>query len=184
MEDRKTTSMPNASSQYRTCRNCAFAKTYCARRDEIRSIISGSGITSCKFKCDARRPIFHVGQRVGVTWLVIVPDWGWEEGLSREEWPATVVAETSRGFRIVVDDVPSDHDTPARDYIKNDSLYCNVSAGRLRALKEADRRVCIHCKSAENSDGTVTGCWGKNEEGFCFVGPERCLAQAIDGAVA
>jgi hypothetical protein len=147
--------------------------------------VKGLGLTGVTFRCEQRQPFFRVGQRVGVTWKFVLPEWGWgyEEGLSAEEWPATVVAETKRGFRIVVDDVPSDNDTPARDYIKSDSLYCNVTAGRLRALDEADRRVCSYCGSAENGDGTVTGCWAPEGYSGMFK-VDDCLAQAMSAGTA
>lgn len=169
-------SIPSAGNFYRTCKNCAFEPATCDRRAAVEAGIRGLGLTAVKFRCDQRQPFFRMGQRVGVTWKFVLPewDWGYEEGLSHEEWPATVVAETTRGFRIVVDDVRSDHDTPARSYIKNESLYCNVTASRLRPLDEPDRAVCTYCGSAENADGTVTGCWGTG------VRVPDCLAQAIE----
>lgn len=167
----------NAGNFYRTCKNCAYEPSLCQRRATIVAGIRGLGLTGVKFRCDQRKPVFHTGQRVGVTWHVFPPDWHYEEGVSAEEWPATIVQETKRGFLIAVDDVLSDHDTPAREYIKNDSLYCNVTARRLRALDEPDRRSCEHCRSVENADGTVTGCWGGGD-GVVMV--DNCLAQAIE----
>ena len=175
-------SVPSASNFYRTCKNCAFDHRTCQRRAALEAGVKGLGLTGVTFRCDQRQPFYRVGQRVGVTWKFVLPEWGWgyEEGVSEEEWPATVVAETKRGFRIVVDDVPSDNETPARDYIKSDSLYCNVTAGRLRALDEPDRPVCGYCGSAENGDGTVTGCWSPDQ--FDQFAPRKggCLAQAIE----
>lgn len=168
-------SVPSAGNFYRTCKNCAFDAASCLRRAEVEAGIRGLRLTSVRFRCEQRQPFFRVGQRVGVTWRFAPEGWTWEDGLSAEEWPATVVSETKRGFRIVVDDALSDLETPARSFIKNDSLYCNVTASRLRALDEPDRAVCAACGSAENGDRTVTGCWGG--EGFIRV--DDCLAQAI-----
>ena len=175
-------SVPSAGNFYRTCKNCAFDHRTCDRRARLEAGVKGLGLTGVTFRCDQREPFFRVGQRVGVTWRLVLPEWGWgyEEGLSAEEWPATVVAETKRGFRIAVDDVPSDNDTPARDYIKSDSLYCNVTAGRLRALDEPDRAVCEYCGSADNGDGTVTGCWAPDEQCVGIFNPEKCLAKAME----
>lgn len=168
-----------AGSFYATCRNCAVDRPSCARRAEVRARVKGLGLTSIKFRCAARRPLYRPGQRVEVTWRYCPPDWGYEEGVSLETWPATVVQETKRGFLIVVDDVPSDNDLPARDYIKSDSLYCNVAASKLSPLNEPDRRTCEYCRSAENGDGTVTGCWGANGyDGMTRV--TNCLASAIE----
>lgn len=175
-------SVPSASNFYRTCKNCAFDHRSCERRSALEAGVKGLGLTGVTFRCDLRQPFYRIGQRVGVTWKFVLPEWGWgyEEGVSAEEWPATVVAETKRGFRIVVDDVPSDNGTPARDYIKSDSLYCNVTAGRLRAIQEPDRAVCGYCGSAENGDGTVTGCWASNNGCDGMFKVDSCLAQAIE----
>lgn len=179
-------SVPSASNFYRTCKNCAFDHRTCQRRAALEAGVKGLGLTGVSFRCDQRQPFYRVGQRVGVTWKFVLPEWGWgyEEGMSAEEWPATVVAETKRGFRIVVDDVPSDNETPARDYIKSDSLYCNVTAGRLRALDEPDRPVCGYCGSADNGDGTVTGCWAPDDLTAPFDPPQSCLAQAMSAGTA
>ena len=166
---------------YQTCRNCALAKTPCERRAAIATGIKGLGLTSFKFRCDVRQPLYRPGQRVSVTWKYYPPDWAYEDGDSLETWPATVIAETDKGFLIAVDDVPSDNDLPAREYIKNDSLYCNVVAGKLSPLEEPARPVCEHCRSALNADGTVTGCWGT--VGYDeIVRVENCLAQARNAA--
>jgi hypothetical protein len=171
--------IPSASGLYLTCRNCGVDRNGCARRAEIRARVKGLGITSLKFRCADRKPIYHAGQRVEVTWKYCPPDWDWEEGMSLETWPATVVQETKKGFLIAVDDVPSGNDLPAREFIKSASLYCNVAAGKLAPLNEPDRRSCDYCHSIENADGTVTGCWGVNGyDGMNRV--DNCLAQAIE----
>lgn len=170
--------IPNASGSYLTCRNCAVDRNTCARRAEVRAGIKGLGLTSIRFRCDLRQPLYRPGQRVAVTWKYAPPDWDWHDGLSLETWPATIVQETKKGFLIAVDDVPSDNDLPAREYIKNDSLYCNVTAGKLAPLVEPDRRTCGYCNSVENADGTVTGCWGTN--GYDDSRVDGCLAQAIE----
>lgn len=169
-------SIPDAGRFYRTCKNCAFDHRACARRKQVERGVKGLGLTGLTFLCEQRKPFFRNGQRVEVHWTFALPDADFWDGMNTETWPATVVAETKRGFRIVVDDVESDLETPAREFIKNDSLYCNVSASRLSALDEPDRLICKACDSAENGDGTVTGCWG----GEGYHAPNDCLAQAIE----
>ena len=171
-------SIPSASGSYLTCRNCAVDRSTCERRAHVRAGIRGLGLTSIRFRCDARVPLYRPGQRVEVTWKYYPPDWDHYEGYSLETWPATVVHESKKGFVIAVDDVASDNDLPAREYIKNENLYCNVVAGKLKALDEPDRRTCEVCRSAENADGTVTGCWGTN--GYDNSRVENCLASAIE----
>ena len=171
--------IPRVAGRYLTCRNCGVDRSTCARREEIRVGVKGLGLTSIKFRCDARKSLYHPGQRVEVTWKYFAPDSHWDEGPSLETWPATVVQETKKGFLIAVDDVPSSNDLPAREYIKSDSLYCNVTSGRLAPVDEPDRRSCEYCHSIENADGTVTGCWGQNGyDGMNRV--TNCLAQAIE----
>ncbi|WP_298164997.1 hypothetical protein [Novosphingobium sp.] len=131
-------------TSYSTCINCAADKATCERREQVRAAIKGSGITSVKFKCDKRQSMFHVGQRVAITWEVST-----EADYSLDEtWPGTVVRENGTRFVVAVDDVPSDEGTPARDYIRNDRLFVKVSPQRLRALDEPDRPICNFCERA------------------------------------
>lgn len=176
-------SIPSASGLYLTCRNCGVNCQTCARRAEVQAGVKGLGLTSIKFRCADRRPMYHAGQRVAVTWKYSPPDWDYEDGLSLETWPATIVQETKKGFLIVVDDVPSGNDLPAREYIKSESLYCNVMATKLAPLDEPDRQTCEHCRSAQNADGSVTGCWAA--DGFDgMIRVTNCLAQAIEARCA
>jgi hypothetical protein len=176
-------SIPSACSFYATCRNCGVDRHTCERRAQVRAGVKGLGLTSIKFRCDMRRPLYHPGQRVEVTWKYYPADWEYDEGYSLETWPATVIQETKKGFLISVDDVPSSCDLPAREYIKNENLYCNVVAGKLSPLTEEDRPICAHCKSALNTDGTVTGCWSAN--GYDGIAPvTNCLAQAMSTGTA
>lgn len=143
---------------YRTCTNCAHDRDECATLANVRRAIAGMHITSVKFKCENRAPIFRTGDRVTVTWLInseiddyYPGDWG------PETWPATVVSEVGSKFVIVVDDVPSSHDTPARDYIQSSNLYCKVSASKLARLDEPKRPVCALCGIVGTSD--FKDCW-------------------------
>ncbi len=163
---------------FRPCKNCIREKTLCARRDEVRTAIKGTGITSVAFRCAERQPIYSVGQRVAVTWPVNngcdseYPDW------TLETWPATVVAERGTKFQILVDDASSDFETPARSFIKNESLYAKVTAPKLGLLAEPDRQVCAICQGVRQPDGTMIGCFGAQEDGFCRepVLPRGCIA--------
>lgn len=155
---------------YRTCARCAFEKAPCERRAEVAARIKGTGLTSVTFRCALRTSLFHPGQRVAVTWEVYGEPSYYECPSSLESWPATVVQETAKGFVILVDDVESDEGTPARDYIRNEKLFCNVRVGKLKALEEPDRRVCGFCGNPEAADGTVPGCDGAE------MGGDRCLA--------
>lgn len=155
---------------YRPCKNCLLEKEPCPRRDAVRAALKGTGVTSAAFRCNERKPIFAIGQRVTVTWLVPEHDeyGGYENGL-HESWPATVIAERGTKFQIVVDDVASDEGTRARAWMKNESLHAKVTAPKLKALDEPNRELCPSCQAVVQPDGSVVGCW--NDE----ISPARCL---------
>lgn len=166
-------------SFYRPCTNCVREKAPCPRRERIAAGIKGLGLTSVKFRCPEREPVFAVGQRVTVGWLVppYHPDECSFEDYMEERWPATVVAEQGSKFLICVDDVDSDEGTPARSYIKSETLYCKVTVGKLAPLDEPRRCVCGVCGTVRGLDGSVAGCWGYDREaggGFAYT-PRGCL---------
>jgi len=148
---------------YRTCWNCAADRSQCRTRARIRSAISGLHVTSVAFKCAERLPKFYPGERVSVTWKVIPDDWTHEDGFSFESWPATVSSEVDGKFVIRVDDVPSDHDTPAREYIRSANLYCKVSASKLSKLDEPDVPVCARCREIGGTG--FAGCFDLDGDG-------------------
>jgi len=169
-------------TSYRTCRHCVLERQPCERRETVRTSIKGLGLTSVAFRCAARAPLFRAGQRVSVTWPVYPDDWQYEDGYSLESWPATVVQPTQKGFVIQVDDVPSDHETPAREYIKNDHLFCNVRPSRLAPLDEPDRVLCGRCGNPQARDGSVPGCYADDDGSIYYAG--RCLAKGMSAGTA
>jgi hypothetical protein len=174
---------------FRPCKNCIHASESCERREAVRKAIAGASITSVAFRCDKRVPIYTVGQRVAVTWSVNsscdpeYPEW------SPETWPATVVAERGTKFQILVDDVPSDCETPARSFLKNESLYAKVTAPKLAPLDELARNVCKVCQGVRQADGSIAGCFAQEPSsgiGGHFSGywPTNCMKVAPDGGPA
>lgn len=159
----------------RTCHNCAHDRDACAKRDQIRRAISGHSVTSVKFRCDDRLPLYRPGDRVSVAWPVPRDD-GYDE-YDLETWPATVIKEVGARFVIRVDDVDSDHETPARSYIKSDSLYCKVSPSKLTKLDEPQRRVCGLCGIV--GDNGFNECWQMGS-----VPHSLCLRAITDRAKA
>lgn len=129
---------------YSTCINCAADRKSCQRRATISRAIKGCSITSIKFRCVDRIPMFAPGQRVSVTWPT-TDDQGF---VDTETWPATIIVESGSRFVIQVDDVPGDLETPAREYVNNPNLFAKVTVSKLRALDEPARIICDFCGGA------------------------------------
>lgn len=160
-------------TSYTTCTNCAADKHVCSRRAQVRAAIKGAGITSVKFQCGDRLARFQPGQRVGVCWPVYDDA---DEMPTQEMWPATVMFEAGSRFVIQVDDVESDHGTPAREYLNNQTLFAKVPPSRLTVLDEPARRICSWCGSAPDPEASAQDCvdrfvWDR-ETGFC---PPACI---------
>ncbi len=144
-------------ASYTTCRGCSLDKASCQKRKDVRTAIKMLGVTAIKFKCSLRKPLFECGDRVSVTWNIINPhDEGpygqliWEEHI----WPATIIQEAYDGkYVILVDDVDSDEEMPAKEWIKNENLFCKVRASKLKLLDEARRGICSLCKEPFGNDG-------------------------------
>ena len=157
---------------YRTCLHCVRARDLCERRADVARGVAGLGVTSVKFRCPERIPLFTPGQRVSVTWFIVDPDGRYGDGI-HETWPATVIAQRGTKFQIVVDDVDGDEGTPARGWMKNESLHAKVTVGKLRPLSEPDRKLCPDCDGVIQSDGTVPGCWQVESSRCAMQGQNR-----------
>lgn len=162
---------------FRTCFNCATPRKECETAKRISAGLRGLGITSAAFKCADRKPKFHPGQRVSVSWMV--HDGGsYDEGCwDVHTWPATVSGESGNRFVIRVDDVDSDLDLPVREYVRSDTLYCKVSACKLAPLDEPDQTVCERC--GEIGGAGFAGCNDLNGYNEFLLGgrPDCALAQ-------
>lgn len=162
---------------FRTCKNCVREKEPCERRDGLRASLAGLGVTSVKHACKLREPLFAVGQRVTVTWPVVL-DEEWIREANEETWPATVLKESGSRFLIQVDDTASNHETPAKEYVKNPSLFARTTAARLRPLDEPARDVCPACHRVGAGGFGEGGCYGYDAKaggGFAHR-PRGCAA--------
>lgn len=154
---------------FRPCFNCAIPRKECDTAKRMTAGLRGLGVTSVKFNCPDRKPKFAPGQRVSVTWTVFPPDYEFGDDYADEAWPATVSCESGNKFVIRVDDVPSDFETPAREYIKSANLYCKVSASKLKPLDEPAQPICKRC--GEIGGLGFIGCYDLNGEGKFLMGP-------------
>lgn len=159
---------------FRTCKNCV-ADGACELRDALKRSLVGLGVTSVKHRCAARRPVFVSGQRVSVSW----PVGDFDEGYSNESWTATVIKESAPRFLIKVDDADSDCGTPAKEYLKNPSLFARVVAGRLTPIDEPIQPICPACERVGDGAFAEGGCYGRiGTPPFSGYRPHRCAAIA------
>lgn len=161
---------------YRTCHNCRVDRATCPRLSAIKTQVAGLNLTSVKFKCADRVPLYAPGDRVMVTWTVSLGDY--PDEANDEMWPATVVGEKGSQFIICVDDVDSDEGTPAKSYVHNDTLYAKASANRLAVMTGGDnapRSVCGLC--GEIKENGLKACYVTGT----YKNP-KCL-KTIDGIV-
>lgn len=143
-------------TSYQTCLGCAVDRNSCSIRANVKAGIKGLGLTSVKFKCTGRVALFQPGERVYVTWNIpdyANIDWYGEADWMPESWPATVVQESAeRKFVIKVDDVNSDEGRPAKEWIKNQNLFCKVKKSKLSRIAEPHRSICEKCMEPMDAD--------------------------------
>lgn len=152
---------------YHKCKNCAVDTSTCPRRQSIKSAIKGLGLTSIKFQCPERKPLFRVGQRVEFDWTFYDGDhrdlWGESEG-DNLVFAGTVASENEgRGtFVVVVDQSPvqSNIDYPDGQYtpdevFKNGGFAVRVKPASMRAIDQPDRIICADCLASGVGDRCV-----------------------------
>lgn len=147
---------------YRTCHNCAVDAGECPTRKALRAALAGMHVTSVKHRCPDRLPLFRPGERATVTWAIDeVADHPDNDGYApprwvEHTWPATVVSEKGGKFIVCVDDVDSDGEYPATEWLKSSSRYAKVVAAKLKPLDEPKRLVC---QCGEVAGNGFAGCF-------------------------
>lgn len=65
---------------YQTCIGCVHGTGYCHEREATKAKVKGLGVTSLKWKCKFRRPVYEPGEAVWVSLFVGMyeGDWGIE----------------------------------------------------------------------------------------------------------
>lgn len=79
---------------YQTCRGCAHGAGFCQAREDVKAHVRGIGVTSIKWKCRWRRPVYQPGDAV---WANLFADtepdddgWGGDRSVFRD-FPAVVI---------------------------------------------------------------------------------------------
>jgi len=168
---------------YHPCKNCAVNIYACERRAQVREAIAGLHVTSVKFRCADRKPMFRSGQRVKFAWS------HWEQsdydGSGCENklvFSGTVVAEKATKFIVRVDDVDgiavddNYESMNPRDVFNNKRLVVKVKPCDMVALDEPDRPMCESCL-AYDAEEARSSCHGFNGGAWDVYHPPGCLVE-------
>lgn len=145
---------------YATCLNCAVDTVTCERRATISNALKGQSITSVKFKCHDRLPMFHRGQRVEFYWRY------YNEDGSGDEYIATFVGTIMREkpgnkrFSVRVDPDNEIYDLTPAELLKNPE-FISVRPDDIRALDEPDRPMCSLCAAYRDAPDCDRLCLNK-----------------------
>lgn len=162
---------------YHPCKNCAADRATCSRRAEVAKVIAGASITSVKFRCADRKPMFYPGQRVSLSWRHYEPnDWGDSDEL-KMTFTGTVLMETRLRFIVRVDEgecqSSEDEKMEAKHVFRSDRLVIKVKPSDMTALDEPDRAICQSCAAYEGEGDRCHGYGRPNSwEGYW---PDGCL---------
>lgn len=133
------------------CNGCRFQKSTCARRDQIKSGIKGLGITTLKFRCNERTPLYSTGQRIAFPWRVY-GDADYYDQVDKVDlvFHGTIVGETDRGNRyiVLVDAGPcvaGEEEIDASDAFRNPDLIIKVRRREIKPLSEPFLKICCDC---------------------------------------
>lgn len=162
---------------YKPCKNCAVDLTTCPRRKMVKDSIAGLSVTSIKFKCQDRVPLFKAGQRVSLMWTCWSEgDDGPDDGLP-VRFKATVIAEQRLRFIVRVDDADDlEQGIPARNVFKNDNLVIKAKPADMAWIDEPDRTICQTCCAYPDEPSECHG-YGKPSTWDAYW-PTKCIRKA------
>lgn len=135
---------------YRTCYGCVLRGKPCERRDGIAKAISGLGIQSLKFKCDARKPLFAIGAPVWVETVYDMNGDGDENGVQIDFYPGHVVQDL--GTKALVYIRPGSrgrgdkNDDDPLEFVGKNNGFCKVSLKRVTARDGEVESICKDCE--------------------------------------
>jgi len=138
---------------YRTCKGCALEKLPCKRREQIRTSLAGLSVTSVKFRCTTRAPLFIMGQRVSFPWRVFgEPDPHGDADEAQAVFHGTIAWEAPpTKFVVRVDtgkcqSISDDWDVvDASSVFQNESLIVKVRSADLTCIDQPSRTLCMSC---------------------------------------
>jgi hypothetical protein len=159
---------------YRTCTGCVFGTGYCHAREVVKAHVKGIGVTSLKWRCEYRRPVYQPGDAV---WANLFT--GWEDGgdsWGREEqafaeFPGVVIrVKGSKAVVFIEPGASSECEQYDFEPLKNGNGYVKIPLIRTRKRDALREHVCDCC-------GQVVRLKGHHEEYRCNIAPVRTPEQ-------
>lgn len=139
------------------CKNCIFEKVDCDKRTAMRVAFKGLGVTSAKFKCDNRTPLFSSGQRISFVWTVY-DDCHEEDGAfdpDQTVFYGTVYGEAKSGLRFIVrvDQESEFYDYKPSEIFRNGGFAVKVKPSDMCVTDEPPQPMCETCMKYEGEQG-------------------------------
>lgn len=137
---------------YSTCRGCVHGTGYCAAREAMKAQVKGLAVTSIKWKCKHRRPVYQPGEAI---WAETYSghdeyDGGYSESAVIREYPAVVIRQ--KGSSVVAFIEPGTinrEDWPEEGYPfepKKGNGHIKIPIARTKRRDAVREHVCCYCE--------------------------------------
>lgn len=130
---------------YRTCYGCCLRGKPCDRRDTVAKAIKGLAVSSLKFQCFSRTPVYAVGTPV---WLKTVYDMDGdsdENGIPVDYYPGHVVQDLGSRALVFVKPGSLGRDDGDLAFVSKNNGFCRVSLKKLSRREGPVEAVCPDC---------------------------------------
>lgn len=133
---------------YQTCVGCVHGTGFCQAREDVKAQVKGLGVTSLKWKCKSRNPIYVPGDAVWVNLFVGMEDHGdswYDEVPTFAEFPGTII-EVKGSKAIAFIDPDAKDRSEEYDFVPTGNGHVKVTTTRMRSRDAAREDVCSCCK--------------------------------------
>ncbi|WPE19937.1 hypothetical protein [Shinella zoogloeoides] len=156
---------------YQTCRGCVHGAGFCQARENIKAKVKGLGITSIKWKCVWRRPVYLPGDAVWARLFIQYEEQGHPYGIEEPvfgDFPATVIKMLgSKVLLFVEPQAPDSSEEYVFEPNKGGNGHVKIPIGRTR-LRDAGREpICPGCSWLTRLKG---------HEEYCRFTPKDLIA--------
>lgn len=142
---------------YQTCFGCVHGAGFCQERENVKALVKGVGVTSLKWRCKHRRPMYQPGEAV---WANIFT--GWEDrgdSWGREEqafadFPGVVIrVKGSKAVVFIEPGVLSDCEEYNFEPHNSGSGYVKIPLIRTKKRDAVREHVCPCCQEVVRLKG-------------------------------